>query len=293
MRRTGCRGGVADILVDLLNLVGEAGAGALELRVGDILLAAGAGDLKDGRGDLAGGGVGAVGVAGRGAEIAEVAGEAGDGKLVGEGGLLSGPGGFDLLGGGGKVFACLQSLLEGLLRVDVVERLEGRGVGEAEVLVERKADGAGERELVFGELVAGGDEVLLLVLVVDLGAEDVEAGADAGIVRGDGLIERDLGGGEFGVDGLDARGVGDAEQVGVADGEDDHVAGVFGGELCGLKVVLGGEVVLERLDVDEVLREVGAEVDDLKGADDGVETGKFEAEGGEVDLLDLDRGGCR
>ena len=53
-----------------------------------------------------------------------------------------------------------------------------------------------------------------------------------------------FGGRELGVDGLDARRVGDAEQVGVADGEDDHVAGVLGGELGACEVVLGGEVVL-------------------------------------------------
>ena len=48
---------------------------------------------------------------------------------------------------------------------------------------------------------------------------------------------------------------------------------------------------MQRGDVDQVLGEVGAEVDDLKGPDDGVETGEREAEGGEVDLLDLDAGG--
>ncbi len=79
--------------------------------------------------------------------------------------------------------------------------------------------------------------------------------------------------------------VGDAEQVGVADGENDEVAGVFGGELRALEVVLRGDVVLERGDVDEILSEVGAEVDDLEGADDGTEAGKLETEGGEVELL--------
>ncbi len=55
--------------------------------------------------------------------------------------------------------------------------------------------------------------------------------------------------------------------------------------------MLGGDVVLERGDVDEVLGEVGAEVDDLEGADDGIEAGEVESEGGEVDLLDFDAGG--
>ena len=98
---------------------------------------------------------------------------------------------------------------------------------------------------------------------------------------------------ELGVDGLDAGLVRDAEEVGVAYGEHDHVAGVFGGELGGGEVVLGRDVVLERGDVDEVLGEVGAEVDDLEGADDGVEARELEAEGGEVDLLDLDGGDRR
>ena len=106
-----------------------------------------------------------------------------------------------------------------------------------------------------------------------------------------GLIERDLRGRQFGVDGFDASGICDAEQVGVADGEDDEVAGIFCGEFGALEVMLRGDVVLQRRDIDQVLGEVGAEVDDLKGSDDGVEAGKREAEGGEVDLLDFDAGG--
>lgn len=131
----------------------------------------------------------------------------------------------------------------------------------------------------------------MLVLVVDLGAENVEPRAGAGIVIGRGLVEGDLGGEELCVDGFDARGIGDAEQVSVADGENDEVAGVFGGELCAFEVVFRGEIVFQRGDVDEVLGEVGAEVDDLEGPDDGVETGNSEAEGCEVDLLNFKTGG--
>ena len=46
---------VADILLDLLDLVGERGAGLLVLGVGDLLLPAGLGDLQDRRADLTGG----------------------------------------------------------------------------------------------------------------------------------------------------------------------------------------------------------------------------------------------
>ncbi len=55
---------VADVLVDLLDLVGEPGGGLLVLGEGDLFLTFGAGDLQDGDVDLARGGVGAVGVAG-------------------------------------------------------------------------------------------------------------------------------------------------------------------------------------------------------------------------------------
>ena len=132
---------------------------------------------------------------------------------------------------------------------------------------------------------------MLFVLIVDLGTQYVEPGAGAGIVSSYGLIERDLGGGKFRVDGFDACCVCDAEEVGVAYGEDDEVAGVFCGEAGAFKVVLCGDVVFQCGDVEEILCKVGAEVDDLKGADDGIEAGKLQAEGGEVDLLDLDAAG--
>ncbi len=178
-------------------------------------------------------------------DVAVVAAEAGGGILAGFGGGLRRAGGLDGLGCGLEVFAGLQGLSECGGGIGLIEGGVGDRIGEAEVLVEREADGAGEGQPVLGELVGGGDEGLLLVLVVDLGAEDVEAGAGAGVVGGGGLIERDLGGGEFGVDGFDAGLIGDAEEIGVADGEDDEVAGIIGGELGAGEVVLGGDVVLD------------------------------------------------
>ena len=83
---------VAHVLIDLLDLVGELGLGLFVLRVGDLLLPFGLGDLEDGDADLSGGGEGAVGVAGGGADVAVVAGDADDGILVGLGGALLGVG---------------------------------------------------------------------------------------------------------------------------------------------------------------------------------------------------------
>ena len=106
---------------------------------------------------------------------------------------------------------------------------KGVGIGKLEPLVEGKADGAGEGELVLGQLVGGGDQGLLFALVVDLGAKDVETGAGAGLVRVGGLIEGQFGAGQLSLYGFDPGLVGDAEQIGVAHGEHDQVAGVLGG----------------------------------------------------------------
>ena len=180
---------VADVGVDLLELVGEAGPGLVVLGRGDLLLTASLGDLEDRGGDFSGGGVGAVGVAGGCAKIAKVAVEAGGGKLASPGGGLLGLCAFEGFGGGLEVFAGIEGLLEGGVGIYVIERGVGGGVSEAEALVEGQADGAGEGELILRELVGGGDECLLFVLVVDASAENVESGAGAGVVGGGGLVE--------------------------------------------------------------------------------------------------------
>ena len=219
--------------------------------------------------------------------IAKVSAEACDRQLACEGGGLAGLCGLYRLFGGLKVFAGLQGLREGDGRIEVVERGIRSGVGQAEVLIERQADGTGKGQLVFLPLIFGRDERLLLVLVVDLGAQNVETGAGSGVVRRGGLVKRDLGGSELGGDSLDAGLVSDTEQVGVADGEGDKVTGVFRIELRALKVVLGGQVVLERGNVYKVLGKISPEIGHLERANDGLEAGKLESEGGKVDLLHL------
>jgi hypothetical protein len=189
-----------------------------------------------------------------------------------------------------EVLAVLQRLRKRSCGIEVVQRGVGLRVGEAISLVERQPDGARQRQLVLGQLVGCGDKRLLLVLVVHLRAQNVEPRTDAGVMRGRGLVQRELAGGQLGVHRGDARGVGQAEQVGVAHGEYHHLSRVFGGELRRGKVVPGGDVALQRRDVDEALREVGAEVFHLKRTDDGIKAGELEAEGGQVDLLHLD--GC-
>ena len=197
----------ADVGVDLLRGVGEAGFGLGAGGGGDLLLAAETIDLEDGRGDLAGGCEGSVGVTGGVADVAEVSVDADYGVLIGAGGFLLRFGGLDLFEVGLEILAGPERGGEGGVGIEVVERLVGLGITDPVLLVERQADGAGERDLVFGKLIAGGDEGLLLALVIDLGAQDVEARAGSGVMRGDGLVEGELGGFQSGVDGLDAGAV--------------------------------------------------------------------------------------
>jgi hypothetical protein len=92
--------GVADISVDLLDLVGEARPGLAESGFSQIFFATGAGELEDGGGHLARSGKGAVRVARRCADVAKVSGEAGGRELIRDGGLELGFTGVNLLGAG-------------------------------------------------------------------------------------------------------------------------------------------------------------------------------------------------
>ena len=168
------------------------------------------------------------------------------GKLVGECSLLLRLRGGDLLAHGGQVLAILQSLGKRSLRIQVVQRGVGLGVGEPVGLIQRQTDGARQRKLVLGQLVGGGDQALLLVLVIHLRAQHIQPRADAGVVRGRGLVQRDLAGGKLGVDRGDARRVGNAQQIRVAHSQHHQVARVLCGQLGGGEVVFRGDVVLQR-----------------------------------------------
>ena len=96
----------------------------------------------------------------------------------------------------------------------------------------------------------------------------------------------------MGVDGFDARCICDAEEISVANGEDDEVPSVFCGELSAFEVMPGGDIVFERGDVYQILSEIGPEIDDLEWADDWIQARKLETEGREVNLLNLDACGC-
>ncbi len=62
---------------------------------------------------------------------------------------------------------------------------------------------------------------------------------------------------------------------------------------CALKVMLRRDVVLKRLQVHQVLRQVRAEVHHLERPDDRVQPGKLQSKRRQVDLLHLDRGRAR
>jgi hypothetical protein len=75
----------------------------------------------------------------------------------------------------------------------------------------------------------------------------------------------------------------------VADRQNHHIPRIFGGQLCGSEVVLRRNIVLQRGQIEQSLRQVRPEVDCLKRPDDRLETGKLQPVGREVHLLHLDR----
>jgi hypothetical protein len=105
-----------------------------------------------------------------------------------------------------------------------------------------------------------------------------------------GLVKGELGVVEFRLHCFDAGLVGYTEQVGVTDGEDDEIAGILGGELGTLEVVLGGHVLLKGSEIEDILAGVSTHIHYLKGSDDRIDSGDLKAVGGEVDLLHGDGG---
>ena len=54
--------------------------------------------------------------------------------------------------------------------------------------------------------------------------------------------------------------------------------------------MLRGNVFLQSGYIHQALRQIGAEVDHLEGANNGIQSGKFQSESGQIDLLHLDGG---
>ena len=181
-----------------------------------------------------------------------------------------------------------QSLRERGLRVQIVQRLVRRGVGQGILLIERQANRPRQRNFIFRQLVHRRNQRLLLVLVIHLRAQHVQPRTGAGLMRRHSLVVAQLRGLQLRLHGVDARLVRDAEQVGVAHRQHHHVARILRGEPGGGKAVFRRKVSLQRPDVHQVLRQVGSKVDHLEGTHNRVDPRKLDAERCKVQLLHLD-----
>ena len=85
-------------------------------------------------------------------------------------------------------------------------------------------DDARERELLLGEVIGGGDQLLLARLIFDLRAQRVDRGRDSGLLLRDRFVVERLGGVDLRLRGFDPRSAGNRLQVGVAGGEHDQIA---------------------------------------------------------------------
>jgi len=168
-----------------------------------------------------------------------------------------------------QVGARVVRLAQHALEIHLPGGLVHEGVREGERLLERKPDGAGERELVLGVLVFGHDQSLALRLELDPRAQDLDPGDDSRLLEADRMLVEGLRRGDLLADRLDPPLVRRGPQVGAGADEDDGLprrgsSGARGGARKPRRVP---QVV--RLEVEERLREVEARVKDVERADEG------------------------
>ena len=179
--------GGADLLVDVGVDAGQLGPKAAELGVGNLPVATEADFLKDGEVDAALGDKVSVVQAARFADDPVVAAECGCGQVLVRDRLALQSGGLDLGLETEKVFAALVGDLLRNFKRKRGELVVGDGVDQFERLVGGKAHEAIELNLVLGKGVAILDELLVALLPVDRGPEQVQVCAGTCVLAGLGL----------------------------------------------------------------------------------------------------------
>ena len=99
------------------------------------------------------------------------------------------------------------------------------------------------------------------------------------------LIERNFRIRQLGFLRRNARRVGHTHQIRIAHGKHHHVARIFGGQLRTGKIVLCRKIPVERLNVHQRPREIGAKVDDLKRTHNRIQPRKAQTELSQVHLF--------
>ena len=178
---------------------------------------------------------------------------------------------------GARVVGARQRVLDR----QVVERRERHLVGQRELLPRRQADGPRQLQLRLLEVVLRDDEALALVLDLDLGAQDVDAGDQPRGLEVGRLLEERLRGVLLRVRDVDPARGGHRFEVEIDRDQHDEVARRLDAARLGALVERGGAVVVERAQVDDRLREADPRVEDVERSDD--RRVRLEAEDREVD----------
>ena len=224
--------------------------------------------LEDRDVDGAGDGVGVVAVGEGEAEIPVVRVDAHGGQRFTDGRLPRRFGGLDALERGQivgpRLVGALERLIQRHLR-DVHRRQLG---GQREGLSQRQSDEPRQLKLRLLELVSRGRDALAFGAELHFGAQDVDAGHDPTLLQVRGLLEERPRRVHLRPGGVDARRRGERLRVRHGRDEDDEIAGAPVIVAGGGQVVRFGPRVVQRLEVDDGLRQGDAGVERVEGADD-------------------------
>ncbi len=160
-------------------------------------------------------------------------------------------GGFGLLHHRRQVLAVGMSLLQHRIQIDLVESRIGRLIHQVEFLRQRQPDGARQGQPIFFQRILRHDKLLLQRLVIDPRSKFIEQRSGARLVAVHGLVERNLGRTHLRLCAGYAGLVRQHHEIGVAHRQHHHVARVLRRKLRGIEVVFRGQVVAQRIHVDQ------------------------------------------
>jgi hypothetical protein len=170
-----------------------------------------------------------------------------------------------------QIGAPLAGPLNGRVHVDCRSGREGDGVGQLVGVGRPHSDHAGEIDLLLCEIVLKRREPQLLRQRLNLAAVDVHLRHQPDLAACDGLLMQSVGGFDLRPRRSDARPCCGGLQIGAPYRKHDEVGCVLGGELRCAHDFGGRSIVPAGGDVDDGLRQPGAEIVEGERADNGRE----------------------
>ena len=177
------------------------------------------------------------------------------------------------------------SLANGGVDIQLVEGRKRNLVYQVELLRQRQADGARQRQPVFFERVLVHDQLLLQSLIINPGAQLIEQRRGPCLVHVDRLVERNLGRRHLGSCSGDKGFIGQHQEIGVAHRQHHHLACIFSRQLRGVEVVARRQVISDRVHIHHRPREARAQIGVAKGPHDAGKSWDPQSQGSQVHLL--------